>query len=155
MARYAIGIDFGTESARAVLVDLSDGREVAEAVYAYPDGVIDERLPGADIRLDPDWALQNPADYVAAVKDTLPRLLAQSRVSPDEVIGIGIDFTACTILPTLRDGTPLCALPAYRNNPHAWLRRQDLLGVVFPQGVADSGRGPRDLCRRRAHHRGR
>lgn len=122
MARYAIGIDFGTESARAVLVDLNDGREVAEAVYVYPDGVIDERLPGTDIRLDPDWALQNPADYVSAVKDTLPRLLAQSGVSPEEVIGIGIDFTACTILPTLRDGTPLCALPAYRNNPHAWVK---------------------------------
>jgi L-ribulokinase len=62
--KYAIGIDFGTESARAVLVRLNDGSEVASAVYEYGDGVIDEKLPGTDIRLEPDWALQNPHDYV-------------------------------------------------------------------------------------------
>ncbi len=122
MAKYTLGIDFGTESARAVLVDLRDGREVAEAVYAYPDGVIDERLPGGEIRLEPDWALQNPLDYVAAVKDTLPRVLVASGVGPADIIGIGIDFTACTMLPTKADGTPLCALPAYRDNPHAWVK---------------------------------
>ena len=122
MPKYAIGIDFGTESARAVLVDLRDGRQVAEAVYPYPDGVIDERLPGTEIRLEPDWALQNPADYLSAVKETIPRLLKESGVSPEDIIGIGIDFTACTMLPTKADGTPLCFLPEYRNNPHAWVK---------------------------------
>lgn len=122
MPKYAIGIDFGTESARAVLVDLRDGREVAEAVYPYPDGVIDERLPGTEIRLEPDWALQNPADYLAAVKETIPRLLKESGVAPEDIIGIGIDFTACTMLPTKADGTPLCFLPEYRNHPHAWVK---------------------------------
>jgi L-ribulokinase len=119
---YAIGIDFGTESARAVLVRLSDGAEVASAVHEYGDGVIDERLPGTDIRLEPDWALQNPLDYVTAVKTTVPQTLAQSGVAPQDVIGIGIDFTACTMLPTIADGTPLCALPEYRNKPHAWVK---------------------------------
>ncbi len=122
MPKYTIGIDFGTESARAVLVDLRDGQQVAEAVYPYPDGVIDERLPGTEIRLEPDWALQNPADYLSAVKETIPRLLRTSGVSPEDVIGIGIDFTACTMLPTKADGTPLCFLPEYRNNPHAWVK---------------------------------
>jgi L-ribulokinase len=120
--RYTIGIDFGTESARTVLVDLADGREVAAAVYPYPDGVIDEKLPGTDIRLEPDWALQNPADYVQAVKVTIPQVLKESGVAPEQVIGIGIDFTACTMLPTKADGTPLCALAEYRRRPHAWVK---------------------------------
>lgn len=120
--KYAIGIDFGTESARALLVDLADGSEVATHVYNYADGVIDERLPGTNIRLEPDWALQNPADYVRAVEVTVPQVLAASGVSPDDVIGLGIDFTACTMLPTTVDGTPLCYLEEYRDNPHAWVK---------------------------------
>ncbi len=122
MAKYAIGIDFGTESARAVLVDVANGNELATAVYQYADGVIDERLPGTDIRLEPDWALQNPADYVRAVKYAVPRALAASGVDPADVIGLGIDFTACTMLPCKADGTPLCALEAWRDNPHAWVK---------------------------------
>ncbi|NLG26459.1 MAG: ribulokinase, partial [Chloroflexi bacterium] len=121
-SKYTIGIDFGTESARAVLVRLADGAEVAEAVYPYGDGVIDERLPGTNIRLEPDWALQNPADYVRAVETTVPQVLAKSGVAPSDVIGIGIDFTACTMLPTRADGMPLCYLPEYRERPHAWVK---------------------------------
>jgi len=120
--KYAIGIDFGTESARTSLVDLRDGRELATSVYAYPDGVIDERLPGSHVRLEPDWALQNPQDYVAAIVATVPKVLAESKVQADDVIGLGIDFTACTMLPTKADGTPLCTLPQYRDNPHAWVK---------------------------------
>ena len=120
--KYTIGIDFGTESARSVLVDLANGQEIATSVYEYPDGVIDEKLPGTDVRLDPDWALQNPADYVASVKATVPEILEESGVSAEDVIGIGIDFTACTMLPVKADGTPLCYLPRYRGNPHAWVK---------------------------------
>ena len=119
---YAIGIDFGTESARAVLVSLSDGAEIASAVSAYGDGVIDEHLPGSGIPLEPDWALQNPVDYVTAVQQTVPAVLKESGVRAEEVIGVGIDFTACTMLPTLADGTPLCTLDAYRHHPHAWVK---------------------------------
>jgi len=121
-AKYSVGIDFGTESARTVLVDLSNGEEVATAVFSYVDGVIDEKLPGTDIRLEPDWALQNPADYVRAVKVTIPQVLGESGVDGDDVIGIGIDFTSCTMLPTKLDGTPLCDLSEYRSNPHAWVK---------------------------------
>ncbi len=120
--KYAIGIDFGTESARAVLVSLADGAEIASSVHEYTDGVIDEKLPGTDILLEPDWALQNPHDYVAAVQNTVPSVLKESGIEPEDVIGIGIDFTACTMLPTKSDGTPLCAIPEYRNHPHAWVK---------------------------------
>ncbi|HZD58042.1 MAG TPA: ribulokinase, partial [Anaerolineales bacterium] len=68
--KYAIGVDFGTESGRAVLVDVVDGREVATAVHPYANGVIDERLPGTDIQLEPDWALQDPQDYIEVFKKT-------------------------------------------------------------------------------------
>jgi len=60
VASYTIGVDFGTESGRALLVDTRDGREVASAVHPYGDGVIDQHLPGSDKPLPPDWALQNP-----------------------------------------------------------------------------------------------
>ncbi|MFU8888232.1 MAG: ribulokinase [Trueperaceae bacterium] len=119
---YTIGIDFGSESGRALLVRLADGAEIATAVHAYGDGVIDERLPGDGPPLPPDWALQNPDDYVEVVKRTVPEVLRASGVDPADVIGIGIDFTACTMLPTLRDGTPLCRLPEFRDRPHAWVK---------------------------------
>jgi len=122
MSKYAIGIDFGTESGRAVLVDVADGREVATAVHAYAHGVIDERLPNSGIHLEPDWALQDPNDYLEVFKRTVPAVLAESGVSPDDVIGVGIDFTACTMLPTLANGTPLRFLPQWRDHPHAWVK---------------------------------
>jgi L-ribulokinase len=120
--KYAVGIDFGTESGRALLVDVADGREVATAVHAYGNGVIDEQLPGTTIRLEPDWALQDPNDYIEVLKRTVPAVLAESGVDPSDVIGVGIDFTACTMLPTKRDGTPLCQLDEFRNHPHAWVK---------------------------------
>src|ERR1700687_4120357 len=111
--KYAIGVDFGTESGRAVLVEAGTGRELATAVYKYSHGVIDEALPveGKPVRLEADWALQDPADYIRPSHRAVPAVLRQSGVDPADVIGLGIDFTACTMLPVLADGTPLCQLP--------------------------------------------
>ncbi|HWP63229.1 MAG TPA: ribulokinase [Candidatus Binatia bacterium] len=122
--RYTIGIDFGTESARAVLVDVADGRELATEVYPYRNGVIDEHLPppDEDVVLEPDWALQDPRDYLDTFRVAVPALLRRSGVDPAAVIGLGIDFTACTMLPTTADGTPLCCLDEYRREPHAWVK---------------------------------
>jgi L-ribulokinase len=122
MSKYTIGVDFGTESGRAVLVDVTNGREVATAVYPYSHGVIDEKLPDTNIRLEPDWALQDPQDYVRVFQNTIPAVLKQSGVNPEDVIGIGIDFTACTMLPAKADGTPLSELLEYRSHPHAWVK---------------------------------
>ena len=113
MAKYALGIDFGTESARAVLVDLPTAPRLAQAVYAYRRWR-DRRAPAGHrlSRLEPDWALQNPADYVTRRQgDRAPGAGARAASHPTDVIGIGIDFTACTMLPTKADGTPLCTLP--------------------------------------------
>jgi L-ribulokinase len=124
VARYAMGVDFGSESGRAVLVDVADGRPVATAVYRYSNGVIDERLPlpDRDIVLPPDWALQDPEDYLRVFRRTIPDVLRQAGADPADVIGLGIDFTACTMLPTTADGTPLALLPELRANPHAWVK---------------------------------
>ena len=122
--KYSIGVDFGTESGRAVLVDVLTGKELSASVYKYSHGVIDEALPveGRLVRLEPDWALQDPEDYIRTFKRTIPAVLKESGVNPADVIGLGIDFTACTMLPTLGDGTPLCVLPDYRRNPHSWVK---------------------------------
>ena len=122
MAKYAIGVDFGTESGRALLVDVADGSELATAVHPYGNGVIDRALPESRVPLAPDWALQDPDDYIAVLKSTVPAVVREAGVDPKDVIGVGIDFTACTMLPTLADGTPLCRLRAYRDQPHAWIK---------------------------------
>ncbi|MFH1524334.1 MAG: ribulokinase [Chloroflexota bacterium] len=122
MSKYTVGVDFGTESGRAVLVDVADGREIATAVYPYSHGVIDEKLPGSSVRLEPDWALQDPEDYLRTFQTTVPTALKESGVNPADVIGLGVDFTACTMLPVKADGTPLCVLPEFRAKPHAWVK---------------------------------
>lgn len=119
---YAIGVDFGTLSGRAILVRVSDGAEIATAVSEYSNAVIDERLPESQINLEPDWALQDPDDYLRVFQQAVPAVLKQAGVSAVDVVGIGIDFTACTMMPTLKDGTPLAKLPQFRANPHAWVK---------------------------------
>lgn len=120
--KYVIGIDYGTESGRALLVEVATGKEVAAAVHPYASGVIDATLPGTAIRLEPDWALQDPHDYIEVLKHATPAVLQQSGVDPADVIGIATDFTACTLLPTTRAGVPLCFLPEFRSRPHAWVK---------------------------------
>jgi L-ribulokinase len=122
--KYAIGVDFGTESGRAVLVEVATGKEVSTSVYLYQNGVIDEQqpIPGATIRLEPDWALQDPQDYIRTFQNTIPAVVRQAGIDPADVIGLGIDFTACTMMPVKADGTPLCLLPEFRQNPHAWVK---------------------------------
>ncbi|MBL8095103.1 MAG: ribulokinase [Anaerolineales bacterium] len=120
--KVALGIDYGTESGRAVLVDVENGQELAAVVHKYAHGVIDERLPESGLRLEPDWALQDPNDYLEVIQQAVPAVIKQAGVSVDDVIGVGVDFTACTMLPVKADGTPLCALPKFRANPHSWVK---------------------------------
>lgn len=120
--KYAIGVDYGTQSGRAVLVDLADGTEVADHVTPYPHHVIDEILPVTGKKLEYDWALQHPADYIEVLKRSVPEVIRQSGIDPADVVGVGIDFTACTMLPVNEQGQPLCLLPEYSENPHSWTK---------------------------------
>ncbi len=115
---YVVGVDFGTLSARAVVVRASDGEELGSAVHEYAHGVIDRELEGRE--LPPDWALQHPGDYVDALGDAVPAAVRAAGVAPAEVVGIATDFTASTPIPALRDGTPLCSLPGLSGRPHAY-----------------------------------
>ncbi len=122
---YSIGVDYGTQSGRAVLVDLTTGEELAVSVKSYPHGVMDEYLPNhlsAGKRLPPDFALQHPQDYLDVLSHTIPDVLAKSGISADSVVGLGIDFTACTILPIDKNGKPLCFLDEYKENPHSYVK---------------------------------
>ena len=117
---FSIGVDFGTESGRALLLDARSGEELAVEVVPYPSAVIDRTLPGADERLPHDWALQDPDDWVKVIETGLPGVLAQAGVAPDQVVGIGVDFTSCTVLPVTAEGVPLCTLERLRGRRHAW-----------------------------------
>jgi L-ribulokinase len=114
-------VDFGTLSGRAVVVRVSDGAELASAVHEYRHGVLETALPSG-VRLGRDWALQVPSDYVDVLRDAVPKAVAASGVPAAEIIGISTDFTACTILPTLPDGTPLSEVDGYRDRPHAYVK---------------------------------
>jgi L-ribulokinase len=121
MHKFSIGVDFGTLSGRAVLVDVSNGEEVAVAVHEYSHGVMDEKLPDGTM-LGVDWALQHPQDYLDIFRITIPEVMKMASVKPEQIIGVGIDFTACTMLPVRADGTPLCFLDGFSNRPNAWIK---------------------------------
>lgn len=115
-----VGVDFGTLSARAVVVRADDGAELGSGLGEYAHGSIERVLPSTGKPLPPDWALQDPADWRDALGTAVRAALRDAGVDPSAVAGIGTDFTACTVLPVLRDGTPLCEVPELRDRPHAW-----------------------------------
>ena len=120
--KYSIGVDFGTLSGRAVLVDLETGAEIATAVSEYAHGVMDEYLPDGKTRLPQDFALQHPRDYLDVFSTTIPRVIQDAGISAADVIGVAVDFTACTVLPVDKDGEPLCFQEKYASNPHAYVK---------------------------------
>ena len=122
-----IGVDFGTLSGRAVVVRVADGQELGSAVFEYPHAVLTESLPGSarnssGTRLGNDWALQVPGDYVDVLRHAVPAAVRAAGVDPADVVGIGTDFTACTMVPTTRDGTPLSELEQFADRPHAYVK---------------------------------
>jgi L-ribulokinase len=116
-----VGVDFGTLSGRAVVVRVRDGAELGSAVSEYAHGVLDHSLPDGR-RLPPDWALQVPSDYVDVLREAIPEALRAAGADPSDVVGVGTDFTACTMVPTTEDGTPLSELPEFAGDPHAYVK---------------------------------
>jgi len=121
MGKYSIGIDFGTLSARTLLIDIHTGEELGVSEFFYPHGVMDEQLPSGK-KLGDSWALQDPQDYLDALAFTLRQVVQKAGVDPANVVGLGLDFTSCTILPALADGTPLCKARGFRDVPHAYVK---------------------------------
>ena len=121
MSKYTIGVDFGTLSGRAVIVNVETGEELASDVFDYPHAVMDKTLPSGKA-LGVDWALQHPQDYLDVFYNTIPNTIKKAGVSADDVIGVGVDFTACTVLPVKADGTPLCFIEEYKDEPHAYVK---------------------------------
>jgi len=121
MSKYTIGVDYGTQSGRAVLVDVSNGNVIAQATQIYTHGVMEEHLPDGT-KLGPDWAIEHPADYIEVLEVTIPAVMKESGVSREDVIGMSIDFTACTMLPIDKEGVPLCFQEELKSVPHAWLK---------------------------------
>jgi L-ribulokinase len=122
---YALGVDFGTESGRALLLDLGSGAEVAVSEVAYEHGVIDRELPHGGDRseigqLPPDWALQHSDDWLAVLDRAIPAVLEQVPSARDGVVGLGVDFTSCTVLPVTAEGLPLFTQERWSTRRHAW-----------------------------------
>jgi L-ribulokinase len=120
--KYTIGVDYGTLSGRAVVVRVSDGTELATATFDYPNAVMDQKLNSNGVALGVDWALQDPNDYVDVLKNAVPKAISLAGISPNDVIGIATDFTACTMIPVLKDGTPLSEVAEFSGNPHAYVK---------------------------------
>ncbi len=119
-AALSLGIDFGTLSGRVLVLDLGSGAELAGVDVPYAHGTIEETLPESEERLRPDWSLQHPGDYLDVIERGIPDALARAGVDPMRVIGIGVDVTSCTVMPTSENGTPLCLTEQWRRRPHAW-----------------------------------
>lgn len=120
--QYVIGVDYGTQSARAVVVETATGRTVGEKVCVYAHGVLNSALPDGTKLPGPDWALEVPADYQAALLDIVPGAVKAAGVSPAQIGALSIAATACTLMPVTRDLTPLCALERFQSRPHAYAK---------------------------------
>lgn len=120
--KYCIGVDFGTLSGRAVIVEVDTGKIVGQEVLEYTNGVMDEFLPGKKIKLGHDWALQHPQDYLEVLEKTIPKAMEKAGITKEDVIGIGIDFTACTMIAVDKQGEPMCFHEDLKDNPHAYIK---------------------------------
>lgn len=117
--QLSLGLDFGTESVRALLVDLN-GKERGVAVSKYAHGQIVDTLPGSGEKLPPDFAFQHPQDWIDSTAAAVKEALAHAGAKADDVVGIGVDFTSCTMMPALADGTPLCQVDKWKGEKFAW-----------------------------------
>jgi L-ribulokinase len=116
-----VGLDFGTDSVRAVVADIETGAIAGEGATGYRHGVIDRQLPGAaKVSLPPDYALQHPQDWLDAAGEACRSAISRAGVSAENVVGLGVDFTSCTMLPCRADGTPLCLVDGFGDQPLAW-----------------------------------
>lgn len=121
MKQYALGLDFGTLSVRALFLDLNTGEEAAVTEYSYPHGVMTECLPDGT-KLPPDFALEHPQDFLDGLTAVVREGMAKLGLRPEQVVGIGLDVTSATALPVDEAGEPLCFRPEFAGRPQAWMK---------------------------------
>lgn len=122
MSKYTLGIDFGTLSGRCVVASVSDGKIIADVSMNYPHGVISEKLPFGEHSLPADYALQYTPDYKHVLTYIVPKAVEEAGVCKEDIIGLCIDFTTCTVIPVYEDGTPLCERDEFKENKHAYVK---------------------------------
>lgn len=121
--KYLVGVDFGTLSGRAVVVRASDGKQMGTAVTEYKHGVMDRTLDAGDgQKLPPEFALQNPGDYVDVLTEAIPGAIKDAGVDTADIVGVGIDATSATVFVTDADGKPMCEYEEFANEPHAYVK---------------------------------
>lgn len=121
MSKYTLGIDYGTLSARTVLMNCLDGSIAASATKLYPHAVIDRELPDGTL-LPAGWALEDAEDYLLALEQTVRRVMGESGIQKEDVIGLSIDFTSCTVVAADEQKRALSSLEQFRGRPHAWTK---------------------------------
>ena len=135
---YTIGLDFGTLSVRAVIVDVKNGFIKASSVSKYKHGVMDSYLKNKSNILPLDYALQDANDYIESLHLVIPEVIKQSKINSNEIIGIGIDFTSSTILPITKEGIPLSTIKEFENNPHAYCKLWKHHGAeIYAKKISD------------------
>lgn len=121
MKKYALGIDFGTLSGRAVLLDVESGEIAASSVCEYKHSVMDEALPSGK-KLPKNYALQHPLDYIDVLRTAVRDVMDRAAVGAEQIVGVGFDFTSCTVMPVDEDMQPLCLKEKYKDEPHAYVK---------------------------------
>lgn len=120
--KYSIGIDYGSESGRVLVVDVNTGEIKGMHVIPYRHGVITETLPNSSKRIPKGSALQHPKDYIEVLEEGIPYAIAQAGVRPEQIIGMGVDFTSSTIVPVNEALVPLCFDKVWQDSHHAWVK---------------------------------
>ena len=136
MAKYGIGIDFGVEKARAVLLTADDGSRIVEVSAPYPHGVMRDSLPSGT-RIPEGYALMHPMDFLDVLTALIPSLIKESGVSPEDITGLGITGAPGSLLPVMNDGTPLCFYKKFIDEPEAYIKLTDseTLEEVFDMSI--------------------
>lgn len=119
---YSIGVDYGTESGRILLIDVHTGEIAVTIVIPYKHGVIDSKDERIPYQLPFGAALQDPQDYIEILLEGIPKALETAQIESSQIIGMGFDFTSSTVLPVDEQYVPLCFKKEYRTNHHAWVK---------------------------------
>lgn len=119
---YVIGVDYGTQSARAQLLAAADGTVCCESVFFYPHGVMSQCLPDGTPLMGEHWALVHPQDYWEALVQLIHDLLQLGQVDKALIRGLSIAATACTLVPVNNELMPLCNMKSFAREPHAYAK---------------------------------